>query len=105
VDTTTPAGEMMANVLAVLAQFERRLIGQRSREALAQKRAAGVVLGRPRQLPVDVVERIVAERAAGSSYAAIAAGLNAAGVPTVHGGVAWYPATVRGVVRAAEPAA
>jgi len=28
VDTTNPAGEMMANVLAVFAQFERRLIGQ-----------------------------------------------------------------------------
>ena len=38
VDTTTPSGEMMANVLAVFAQFERRLIGQRTREALAVKR-------------------------------------------------------------------
>jgi DNA invertase Pin-like site-specific DNA recombinase len=27
VDTTTPAGEMLANVLAVFAHFERRLIG------------------------------------------------------------------------------
>lgn len=27
VDTTTPAGEAMANVIATLAQFERRLIG------------------------------------------------------------------------------
>jgi DNA invertase Pin-like site-specific DNA recombinase len=30
VDTTTPAGEAMANVLATFAQFERRLIGQRT---------------------------------------------------------------------------
>src|ERR1700737_2578526 len=35
VDTTTPAGEAMANVLATFAQFERRLISQRTREALA----------------------------------------------------------------------
>jgi len=46
VDTTTPSGEMMANVLAVFAQFERRLIGQRTREALAIKRQQGVRLGR-----------------------------------------------------------
>src|SRR5207248_6984277 len=41
VDTSTPSGEMLANVLAVFAQFERRLIGQRTREALAIKRAQG----------------------------------------------------------------
>jgi DNA invertase Pin-like site-specific DNA recombinase len=52
VDTSTPAGEAMANVLATFAQFERRLIGQRTREALAAKRASGVRLGRPVTLPV-----------------------------------------------------
>ena len=51
VDTTTPAGEAMANVLATFAQFERRLISQRTKDALAAKRAQGVRLGRPRQLP------------------------------------------------------
>src|SRR5215217_5456181 len=45
VDTTTPAGEAMANVMATFAQFERRLIGQRTKEALAAKRSAGVRLG------------------------------------------------------------
>jgi hypothetical protein len=35
------------------------------------------------------------ERAAGKSLAAIADGLNAAGVPTAQGGRRWYPATVR----------
>jgi DNA invertase Pin-like site-specific DNA recombinase len=39
VDTTTPAGEAMAHVLATFAQFERRLIGQRTRDALAAKKA------------------------------------------------------------------
>src|SRR6266487_1209992 len=51
VDTTTPAGEAMAHVLATFAQFERRLIGQRTREALAVKRSEGVRLGRPPTLP------------------------------------------------------
>jgi DNA invertase Pin-like site-specific DNA recombinase len=30
VDTSTPAGEMMSNILATFAQFERKLIGQRT---------------------------------------------------------------------------
>jgi DNA invertase Pin-like site-specific DNA recombinase len=42
VDTSTPAGEAMAHVLAIFAQFERRLIGQRTKEALAAKKASGV---------------------------------------------------------------
>src|SRR5436853_5327246 len=37
VDTTTPSGELMASVLASFAQFERRIIGQRTRDALAVK--------------------------------------------------------------------
>ncbi len=38
VEPTTPAGEMMASVLATFAQCERRLIGLRTKEALAIKR-------------------------------------------------------------------
>jgi DNA invertase Pin-like site-specific DNA recombinase len=102
VDTTTPAGEAMANVLATFAQFERRLIGQRTRDALAAKRAQGVRLGRPPALPADVRARIRADRANhGTSYAAIAAQLNAEGVPTAHGAAKWWPASVRAVVMAA----
>src|SRR5450755_4293639 len=62
VDTTTPAGEAMANVLATFAQFERRLISQRTRDALAAKRARGVQLGRRREISRAVAERIVRER-------------------------------------------
>jgi len=63
VDTTTPAGEAMAHMLATFAQFERRLIGQRTRDALEVKRAQGVRLGRPPTLPADVRDSIRAERA------------------------------------------
>ena len=48
VDTSTPSGEAMANMLATFAQFERRLISQRTKEALAVKCASGVRLGRRR---------------------------------------------------------
>jgi DNA invertase Pin-like site-specific DNA recombinase len=101
VDTTTPAGEAMANVLAVFSQFERRLIGQRTKEALAQKRAAGVRLGRPPILPPALRERIVDERAKGLSLARIAEMLNAEQVPTAQGGERWYASTVRAVLASA----
>jgi DNA invertase Pin-like site-specific DNA recombinase len=65
VDTSTPAGEAMAAMLATFAQFERRLIGERTKAALAVKKAAGVRLGRPRLIPEEIVARIVAERSRG----------------------------------------
>ncbi len=105
VDTTTPAGELVAGVVASTAQYERRLIGQRTREALAARRAAGVRLGRPARLGQDTVDRIVELRAAGLSLRGICAALQAAGVPTAGGG-AWSPSSVQGVLRsqAAIPA-
>src|SRR5438067_13176540 len=57
VDTTTPAGKAMANMLATFAQFERRLISQRTREALAIKKAQGVRIGRPPSMPEGVRRR------------------------------------------------
>lgn len=98
IDLATPAGEFMANVMASAAQWERRIIGQRTRDALAQKRAAGVRLGRPPVLPDEVVSRILAEREEGESLRAIAARLNADGIPTAHGGARWYGSTVRSVL-------
>jgi DNA invertase Pin-like site-specific DNA recombinase len=95
VDTSTPAGEALVNVLATFAQFERRLIGQRTREALAVKKAAGIRLGRPRTVPARVRDRIRRERASGRTLQAIAAGLERDGVSTGQGGRRWWPSTVR----------
>ena len=47
IDLASAAGEFMANVMASAAQWERRIIGQRTHDALAVKRASGVRLGRP----------------------------------------------------------
>jgi len=100
VDMTTPHGRMIANVMATFAQFERELIGQRTKDALAVKKRAGVRLGRPRLVPDAVVARIVDERAAGASLRAIAAGLNDAGVASGSGG-RWHPQSVAVVLRGA----
>ncbi|HSH22453.1 MAG TPA: recombinase family protein [Acidimicrobiales bacterium] len=96
-DMTTPVGEMVANILASFAQFERRLISERTVAALASKRAAGVQLGRPRTLPAEVEERIRAERAAGASHRAIAERLNDDGIPGAQGG-RWHATSVARVL-------
>lgn len=97
VDSSTPSGEMLANVLLSFAQFERRLIGQRTREALQQKKAQGIRLGRRRQIPQDVVQTIVALRGQGRTFAGIASELDVLGIPTVGGSPRWSPSTVRAV--------
>jgi DNA invertase Pin-like site-specific DNA recombinase len=95
VETTPPAGEPVASVLASFAPCEQRLISQRIRQALALKRAQGVQLGRPPTMSAYAIERIKRERAAGHSLTQIANGLNTDQVPTAQGGRRWYPATIR----------
>src|SRR3954451_14995476 len=92
-DPSTPTGEAMASILATFSQLERRLIGQRTREALAVKRSEGVRLGRPVNLPASVARRIASENAAGRSLRSIAAGLNSDRVPTAQGGREWHAST------------
>lgn len=102
VDTTTASGKAMAQMMSVFAELERRLIGERTKAALAVKRSQGVRLGRPRLLPDEVVDRIRFARSHGRTWASIADELNAARVPTAQGGRQWYPGTVRAVAIAAD---
>lgn len=97
VDTTTPSGEMMANVMAAFAHYERRLIGQRTKDALQELKRQGVRLGRPVLLPAETRQHVVALHGKGLSLRAVAAALNGQGVPTVGGGP-WHGSTVRGVL-------
>ena len=98
VDTSTPTGEAMAHVIGTFSQLERRLIGQRTKEALAMRRAQGVRLGRPRTLPDDVAREIVARRAQGNTLQSIADELTDRGVPTAQGGRRWYASTIAKVL-------
>ena len=47
VDTSTPAGRALFQMLGVFAEFERAIIQERVRAGLARARAAGTRLGRP----------------------------------------------------------
>jgi DNA invertase Pin-like site-specific DNA recombinase len=98
VDTTTPAAEAMANVLATFAQFERRLIAERTKAALAVKKAQGVRLGRPASIPAQLAKRIVRMRERGLTLQAICDTLNAERVPTPRGGALWRPTSLRAVL-------
>ena len=50
VDTTTPAGRMMMQMLGSFAEFERSMIRERTRAGLAAAKEDGRVGGRPRSL-------------------------------------------------------
>lgn len=104
VDQTTPAGEAAASMMIVFSQLERRLISQRTKDALAQKKAQGVRLGRPSTTPAEVTRRILDASAAGKSLRTIAAELTDAGIPTARGGQ-WRASTVRAVLQSQDAAA
>jgi DNA invertase Pin-like site-specific DNA recombinase len=56
-DTTTPAGKAMFQMMGVFAEFERAMIQERVRAGLARARSEGKQLGRPR-IAVELENRI-----------------------------------------------
>ena len=70
VDTTTAQGKLLFHIFAAIAEFERELTRERVRSGLANARAKGTRLGRPRRV-VDV-ERIRALRATGETWERVA---------------------------------
>jgi DNA invertase Pin-like site-specific DNA recombinase len=93
--TIPPNGKFVASVMASVAQLERDLIGERTRQALAVKREQGIKLGRPSSVPADVREFITQARAQGYSLTAIADTLNSKNVPTAQNERKWYPSTIK----------
>lgn len=94
VDTTTPSGKMVAQIMMVLAEWEREMIGDRTKAALQVARARGTKLGRPRGVDAETLRLIRILRDGGKSYAGIAKALDAESIPTAQGGT-WAAATVR----------
>ena len=50
IDTTTPAGRMMMQMVGSFAEFERALIGERQREGIALAKKRGAYRGRKKAL-------------------------------------------------------
>ena len=111
-DTTSASGKMIFRLLAVLAEFERDLISERTTGAMAHLRLAGRRIshvipygytdegGKLVPVPAEraVVRRMLAWQEAGLSLRAIAAKLAEAGIPSKMGRPTWTAATVRHVL-------
>ena len=83
VDTTTPAGKAMFQMMGVFAEFERSMIQERVKAGLARARAEGKTLGRP-NVADSVRDQVLAAMRDGLSVRKIAqeAGVS---VGTAHG--------------------
>ncbi|MGC3939956.1 recombinase family protein [Roseobacter sp. EG26] len=54
-DTTSDEGELFFGIVALFAQFERRIIGRRTREGMEAARKRGIKLGRPARLDAETI--------------------------------------------------
>ena len=113
----TDADPFLLHLYAALAEKERALISERTRAALARKKAQGALLGNRTNLALAQAMGQRANAVAADSFArnvlpvireiqksgvrsnrAIAAALNARGIPTARGGQ-WHDSTVRNVLK------
>jgi len=88
----------LLHLYAALAEKERRLISQRTRDALAAKKAQGKQLGNPKLVAAatkrDEVLRPILQKLAGQSLRAIAAELDRRGIKS-WSGKPWNAVSVR----------
>lgn len=115
IDSTSAAGKMIFRMLAVLSEFEKDLIAERTTAALSHKKSKGertgsvpfgfTLAGDGIQLIPDDAEQAVLVtirqlRAAGESMRAIAAELNRQGVATKNG-KPWVHSTIQRILERA----
>ena len=113
-DTTSAAGKMVFRLFAVLSEFERDLVSERTKAALAHMRQNGQAMG---QLPfgydlgedgktlvenpaeLEAVGLIRSLKAKGLSLRAIALQLEEAKIPTKAGNLNWNHNSVQSILR------
>ncbi len=71
IDTTTPGGKALFQMMGVFAEFERAIMSERIHSGLARARAEGKALGRPRVSP-EVEQAIRDARSQGKGMLKIA---------------------------------
>jgi DNA invertase Pin-like site-specific DNA recombinase len=101
IDTSTASGWFHAVLQAVFAEYERRIIGERTKAALAVLKASGKRLGRPSPIPPDVATGIIALHAEGLSASAIARRLNDDNVASPSKQGKWHHTAITGLLKRA----
>ena len=84
VDTTTPAGKAMFQMMGVFAEFEKAMIQDRVKAGLARAKANGKRLGRPMVVSDDIKASVLKAKGEGLSIRKIAK-TTGVSVGTVHG--------------------
>ena len=115
IDTTTAAGKMVFRMLAVMSEFERDVIAERTSAAMQHKKSRGEYVGTVPfgyQLDDDgvtlnedeneqeIISMIRELREQGYSLRKIAGELDRQGIPTKQGANAWNAMTVRRICQA-----
>jgi len=95
-DGTSPAGELVANVLSALSQWERRMIATRTSEGITALKAQGRYGGV--KVSPAIRDKIIGMREHHLTYQAVADTLNAEGIASPKGST-WGPKTVWGIAR------
>lgn len=111
IDTTSAAGKMVFKMLAVLNEFERDLVSERTKAVLAHKKAKGEkygtvpfgyreVDGRLVEVPKElkILSDISVMREQGKTLRFIANHLNEQGIKGKNGGV-WYASTISYILK------
>ena len=71
-DTTTPGGRLLFHVIGALAQFERDLVVERTRDGMAAARARGSQIGAKKKLDEDMEKEAAAMLLSGMRPQAVA---------------------------------
>jgi len=113
IDTTSAAGKMVFRMLAVLAEFERDLVSERTTAALQHKRAKGERVGKVpfgfdladdgvNLIPNDTEQRCINDietlRAKGYSLRSIAGELTRRNITTKEGNSTWTHTAVKRIL-------
>lgn len=97
IDTTSPMGVFFFHLMAALAQFERSLIGKRTREGLAATVARGTKLGRKPKLTDAKLKQAAKMLRAGLNSAEVARKMDMSGpqlrarIEAAYGKKLWKP--------------
>lgn len=115
IDTTTAAGNLFFQMLAVLSEFERNLTAERTRESVAHRRSLGLAVGRtpygqkkvnkklyPCPEEMVVIDRMKELREEGCSYRQIAGILEDERIPNRKGSYTWQHSVVAVILKRAR---